>query len=139
MKIIAYDPGRERKFFVEVDPDGKSMKRRVDFEAFAKTMGNRGLLVNRVLPDVVQRLVKEQDLPADRVVLNAMFSSGAARYLADKEIQACKTAGLEPKQVTTCHGAFRKTTSGSWVIVIDRLELADGREVTVKDAELSQL
>jgi hypothetical protein len=139
MKIIAYDPGRERKFFVEVDPDGNTMKRRVDFETFAKTMGNRGLLVNRVLPDVVQRLVKEQDLPAESVVLNAMFSAGAARYLADKETQACKAAGLEPKQVTTCHGAFRKAASGSWVIVIDRLELVDGREMAVKDAELAQL
>lgn len=138
MKLIAYDPERQsRRFFLECDLEGQDVKRRTDFEVFAKTMGNRGLRVNGVLPELVEKLVSEHGLPAERIVLNAMFSPDAARYLAWKEVTACKSAGVEPKAVQSCHGSFARTSFGGWVILIDRLSLGDGRELPVTDPEAS--
>ncbi len=68
-----------------------------------------------------------------------LFPRSTAQYFIWKRIEVCRRNGIDPAQVNRCLGSFRQTSFGTWIVVIHKLEMKDGRMVSVDDFEESRV
>lgn len=135
MELIVYPPAT-RRFLAVVDLASGEIGRVADPRAFLGRFSNRGIEQRgSYWRAVAERVGKLFGARPDDLVVQAVLPERTAAYLAWKEVEVCRKAGLDPAAVRACFGSYQKTSRGTWIVRIGEVETFDGRRVVVRDFE----
>jgi hypothetical protein len=137
MELIAYP--KSMKFYVYIDPDQDLYSKSTDF-AYVRNFSNR--VIFRASP-FFERLRREAarrvGVGPDDLYVAQLLKPSSAAYVAWKEHEAARRAGLKLEDVDVCEASFARTPFGAWIVRIDALQLRDGRRVKVQDFEWARV
>jgi len=137
MELIAYTSNQ--KFYIYIDPDQNLYSRSSEF-SYVRNFSNRVIYRTSAYYDGLRREAgKRTGVDAASLVVAQLLKPTSAAYIAWKEAEACKLAGVALEDVDACEASFARTPFGAWIVRIDALVLKDGRSVPVKDFEWARV
>lgn len=133
---IAYPATNQPQFYFWIDIERGRIQRSREFSYLATHFANLIIEVPSSIREMRlfrSRISRESGIPANRFQLGLVLPTTIAHYLLWKETEACRRAGLDPKQdVQHMKGTFTTSADGTWVFVVTEIALSNGRVMKVR-------
>jgi hypothetical protein len=137
MELIAYPKGQD--YYVYIDPEQNLYSKSSEF-GYLKNFSNRVIFRSSPYFDAIRReAAKRVGVSEEELSVAQLMKAGSALYLAWKENEAAKAAGVGIEQVAEFEASFVRTPFGAWIVRLDRLTTTEGRVVAIDDFEWRQM
>lgn len=137
MELIAYP--KSQKFYVYIDPDQNLYSRSNEFD-YIRNFSNRVIFRSSPYFDTLRReAARRVGADPETLVVAQLLKPASSSYVAWKQAEVARRAGVAVEDVDLCEAAFARTAFGAWIVKVEAIVLKDGRRRPVEDFEWAKV